>query len=77
MNILLSSYVYLNFDPVDDWRLRESSRQYSDDDILGVIHAHIKKLSSGIKVRSPQRTVRSTLTDTPDPALDFGHLESP
>lgn len=48
----LYSYVYLNFDPVNDWRLRESSQLYSDE-ILGVIHAHIEK-SSGSKVRSSQ-----------------------
>ena len=71
----LFSYVYLNFDPVNDWRLRESSQQYSDE-ILSVIHAHIEKLSSGSKVRSSQRTLRSTLTDTPA-ALDFGRLKSP
>lgn len=72
----LFSYVYLNFDPVNDWHLRESSQRYSDE-ILDVIHAHIEKLS-GSKVRSLQQTVCSALTDTLDVlALDFGRLESP
>jgi linoleate 10R-lipoxygenase len=49
---VIASYVYLNFDPVNDWRLRESSQRYSDE-ILRVIHAHIEKLSSGSKLSIP------------------------
>lgn len=40
-------YVYLNFDPVNDWRLRESA-QNNTGEILEVIKAHIDKIDSWV-----------------------------
>lgn len=48
---VIASYVYLNFDPVNDWHLRESSQRYSAE-ILDIIHAHIEKLT-GIQLSIP------------------------
>jgi hypothetical protein len=37
------SYVYLNFDPADDWKMRESA-QAAAEKIIEVIEAHVNKV---------------------------------
>lgn len=49
----ISEYVYLNFEPVHDWHLRESA-QNNTGEILEVIKAHIDKIDSWISISDSQ-----------------------
>lgn len=49
----IAEYVYLNFEPVNDWHLRESA-QSNTGEILEIIKAHIDKIDSWISISDSQ-----------------------
>ena len=48
---LSDSYVYLNFDATDDWKMRESA-QTAAERIIKVIEAHVNKVCQSFPRRN-------------------------